>query len=110
MAIPEHNGGDVGLQYSKYIDGRARGKFLNMLRFVMRVKIRVIGERSKVLANSHNLGVSKLNIVWIDPGGKIYFVDGDWLVYGFHHVVTRAGWHTDLYCYRLDWDSTGTNA
>jgi hypothetical protein len=110
MAIPEHNGGDIGLQYSKYIDGRARGKFMNMLRFVMRVKIRVFGEISRELANSHNLGVSKLKIVWVDPGGKMYFIDGEWLVYGFHHVATRSGWHTDLYCYRLDYDAIGTNA
>lgn len=111
MAIPENNSGDVGLQYSKYIDGRARGKFLNMLRFVMRVKIRVFGETSRELANSHNLGVSKLKIAWVIPGGEeVYFVDGDWLVYGFHHIMTRKGWHTDLYCYRLDHNSTGTNA
>jgi hypothetical protein len=104
-AIPEHNAGDLGISYRDYIDGRARGMFLNMLNAVMRIKIRVLGDASKDLANSHNLGVSRLKISWVDPQGQPYFLDGEWLVYGFHHIVTRGSWTTDIYCARLDWDS-----
>lgn len=106
MAIPEFNAGDLGLKYSDYIDGRARGLFLNMLNLVMRIKLRVLGEWSNKLASSHNLGVSKLKIAWIDADNKVYFLEGDWLVYGFHHVVRPGDWTTDLYCARLDWDSS----
>lgn len=105
MAIPQHNAGDVGLTYDKYIDGRARGLFLNMLNLVMRIKVRVTGEPSRTLAVSHNLGVSKLTLLWSSGDNKPYFMGGDWLVYGFHHSVTRGEWHTDLYCARLDYDA-----
>ena len=106
MAVPEFNGGDLGVTYDKYIDGRGRAMFLNMLNLVMRVKIRVTGEPSRDLANSHNLGVSKLKIAWQDADNTPYFMDGDWLVYGFHHIVSRQNWVTDIYCARLDWNSS----
>lgn len=105
MAVPQFNAGDLGITYDKYIDGRARTQFLNMLNLVMRVKIRTTGEASQLLANSHNLGVSKLKIVWIDAHQQPYFLDGDWLVYGFHHTVLRGSWVTDIYCARLDYDA-----
>jgi hypothetical protein len=104
--IPQHNAGDLGITYDKYIDGRARTMFLNMLNMVMRIKLRVTGEPLPDLANAHNLGVSKLKIAWIDSDFEKFFMDGDWLVYGFHHVVTRRAWHTDLYLSRLDFDAT----
>jgi hypothetical protein len=53
------------------------------------------------------LGVSKLKILWKDPDDKDYFLDGDWLVYGFHHIVTPGHWYTDVYCARLDYDALG---
>lgn len=105
MAIPEHNAGDIGIPYHQYIDGRARSSFLNLLNMVMRIKLRVTGEPLRDLADSHNLGVSKLKIAWRDADDQHYFLDGDWLVYGFHHIVTRGKWYTDLYCYRLDFDA-----
>ena len=105
MSVPEFNGGELGITYDKYIDGRARARFLDMLNLVMRIKIRITGEQSKLLADSHNLGVSALKIIWIDADHKPYFLDGNWLVYGFHHVVTRGGWFTDVYCHRLDWNA-----
>lgn len=106
MAVPEFNAGDLGVTYDKYIDGRARGLFLGMLNLVMRIKLRIIGEASDILADSHNLGVSKLKIAWMDVDNKIYFMHGDWLVYGFHHTVTRGSWNTDIYCARLDHDAS----
>jgi hypothetical protein len=106
MMVPQHNAGDLGIPYDKYIDGRARTMFLNMLNLVMRLKIRVIGETSPELANSHNLGVSKLKIAWQDAEFQQFFADGDWLVYGYHHVMTRRDWYTDLYLARLDYDAS----
>lgn len=103
--IPEFSAGDLGIPYDKYIDGRARGRFLDMLNLVMRIKLRITGEPSKQLAVSHNLGVSVIKIVWVDDDMEPYFLDGNWLVYGFHHVVTRGNWYTDLYCARLDYDA-----
>jgi hypothetical protein len=105
LSVPEHNAGDLGVTYDKYIDGRARDSFLNMLNMVMRIKIRVTGEVSPQLADSHNLGTSKLKLVWIDADGQSYFMDGDWLVYGFHHIATRQTWVTDIYCSRLDYNA-----
>jgi hypothetical protein len=105
MAIPEHNAGELGIPYHEYIDGRARLLFLNMLNMVMRVKIRVTGEPMKELANSHNLGVSKLKIAWKDADDQDYFMDKDWLVYGFHHLASPDNWTTDIYCARLDYDA-----
>jgi hypothetical protein len=78
-----------------------------MLNLVMRIKIRCTGVGKKSLANSHNLGVSKLKILWKDPDDKDYFLDGDWLVYGFHHIVTPGHWYTDIYCARPDFDALG---
>jgi len=106
LAIPEHNAGDLGLRYQDYIDGRARGMFLNMLNLVMRLKVRVTGETSRDLANAHNLGVSKMKLLWIDADFQPFFLGGDWLVYGFHHIMTRGEWFTDLYLARLDYDAS----
>jgi hypothetical protein len=105
IMIPQHNAGDIGIPYDKYIDGRARTMFLNMLNLVMRVKIRVTGEPLPELADSHNLGVSKLKIAWRDAEFDEFFIDGDWLVYGYHHMMTRGEWYTDLYLARLDYDA-----
>ena len=44
MAVPEFNAGDLGITYEKWIDGRARTQFLNMLRLVMRLKLRINGD------------------------------------------------------------------
>ena len=111
LAIPQFNAGDLGITYDKYIDGRARQTYIDLLSLAMRIKVRVTGESSKVLANSHNLGVSKLKLAWIrSADGQPYFLGGDWLVYGFHHIVTRTSWTTDLYCIRYDFDSSARPA
>lgn len=102
-AIPEHSAGDVGVPYSKYIDGRARGMFLNMLNMVMRVRIRVTGDGA--LSDSSILGVSTATLSWAGIDGDPYFLSGNWLVYGFKHIVTQDQWWTDLYLARLDYDA-----
>lgn len=107
MAIPEHSAGDVGIKYENYIDGRARYTFLRMLSFVMRIKVTVFGDVA--LNDSTKLGVSTAILNWeplpSDIESKPFFLGGVWLVYGFHHIVTRAGWKTDIYLYRYDHDA-----
>ena len=107
LAIPElYSAGDIGKTYDKYIDGRCRNLYMNMLNLVMRCKFRCTGIAKPVFADSHNLGVSKIKVLWRDADNSPYFLDGDWLVYGFHHIVTRGHWYTDVFCARLDYDSS----
>jgi hypothetical protein len=109
MSVPQFTAGDLGITYDKYIDGRARQLYLDTLYMSMRIKVRVTGDSSKELAFCHNLG-SKLKLGWITSHGEVYFLGGDWLVYGFHHIITRRNWMTDLYCYRLDWNAKAREA
>jgi hypothetical protein len=104
MAIPEHSAGELGIQYNKYIDGRARGLFLNMLNLVMRMRLKVTGEY--MFDDSSKLGVAKCTVSWKDIDGEPYFLSGKWLIYGFHHVMTVNVWSTDLYLARLDFDAS----
>jgi hypothetical protein len=104
MAIPEHSAGDIGIKYSKYVDGRARGLFMNMLNLVMRMRLKVTGDY--MFDDSSKLGVATATVSWKDIDGEPYFLSGRWLVYGFHHVVTRSIWTTDCYLSRLDFDAS----
>jgi hypothetical protein len=106
-AIPQHNAGDIGIKYSNYIDGRARKYFLNNINMVMRVKLKTIGDPLWLIVDSHNLGSSKLKIIWQgDDENDQYFMGKEWIVYGFHHEAIQAKMFTTyLYCYRLDYDA-----
>jgi hypothetical protein len=104
MAVPELNAGDMGVRYEKWIDGRARTQFLNMLKMVMRLKIRLDGDAE--FDDSTKLGVSTCTIQWFDADGNNFFLSGRWLIYGWHHVATRRDWYTDLYLTRLDFDAS----
>lgn len=103
MSIPEHSAGDIGLVYSEYIDGRARGMFLNMLNLLMRMKLRIHGEHK--MDDSSKLGVATCTLSWPDFDGEPYFLAGRWMIYGFHHTATVDDWHTDLYLARIDYDA-----
>lgn len=109
-SIPEHNAGDLGLRYDEYIDGRARGMYLNLVNSLIRMKLTVLGhgEWSTVTG----LGVDTVFLRWMkeknNDTNQMYFLSGNWLVYGFHHRVDRRGWWTDLYVARYDYDSIAT--
>lgn len=103
MSIPELNAGDMGIRYENWIDGRARTQFLNMLKLVMRLKIRVDGDVE--FDDSTKLGVSTCTIQWFDADGQNFFLSGRWLIYGWHHVATRRDWYTDIFLTRLDHDA-----
>jgi len=103
-AVPELTGGEMGRGYEEWIDGRARGLFMNMLNMVMRLRITIDGRHT--IDDSELLGVSTLAINWTDSDNQPYFLGGRWLVYGFHHVVTKRKWKTHLYLARLDFDAS----
>jgi len=102
-AIPEHNAGDVGIQYQQYIDGRARGVFIGSLDLLNRVRVRALG--APKLDDSSALGASVVSLLWIDAEGQPWTGQGSHLVYGFEHVFIGGKWHTDIFLNRKDFNS-----
>lgn len=108
-AIPEyHSSGDIGLRYDEYVDGRARGLWLNMMNALVRVKLECLGHGE--WSDCRGLGVDTAFVRWTsDPGSdgadKYWWMTGNWIVYGFHHRVSRGKWYTDVYCARFDHDA-----
>jgi len=104
-AIPEFSAGDMGMKYDQFVDGRARGMYLAMVNALERIRVRVTGH--SIWNGSEGLGVDtiRITITASQDGAPPYFIAGNWLVYGFHHIATRGMWWTDLYCSRLDYDS-----
>jgi hypothetical protein len=102
-AIPEESAGNVGLKYQDYIDGRARLEFLDMLGYIMRIRVTVDGD--KTFSDPLDLGVSTITLQWIGSDNEPYFLSSHWLITGFWHKATPAGWETDLYINRLDFDA-----
>jgi hypothetical protein len=103
MAVPECSGGELGIKYQDYIDGRARVMFLNMLEGLNRIKLKVVGNNK--VHDSSNLGGYTVNLTWVDVNSTPYGGNGKWLCYGFQHTVFAGMWTTDLYLNRLDQDS-----
>jgi hypothetical protein len=101
-SIPEFSAGDMGLRYHEYIDGIARGIYLSSSSTLLRIRFRVMGHY--IWSGSEGLGADTINITLSSSvdGGPPYFVAGNWIVYGFHHIYKPGSWITDLYCYRLD--------
>jgi hypothetical protein len=104
MGIPEDSAGLVGKKYQDYIDGRPRATFLNMLNMLMRMQITVAGNPK--VHDSSKLGVSTINLQWVEDSGAPFAFNGKWLVYGFeHYFTTDRQWYTNLYIARLDQDA-----
>lgn len=101
--IPEMNGGDLGINYGNYIDGRARQQYLQLINGVMRIKVRLIGWH--YIDDSRMLGTATVNLNWKDSSGDPYFLSGKWILYGFKHIISRDNWFTDLYLSRIDHNS-----
>ncbi len=110
-SVPEiDSSGGLGVNYENYIDGRARRLWLNTNYGIMNAKFRVLGHG--IYSNTLGLGVDTIFISWqkgettLFPQGespaKVYWATGNWLLYGFHHKVSRGEWITDLYCSRYD--------
>jgi len=108
-SVPEvYSAGDIGPKYSQYIDGCARQKYIEMLNMLMRIKVTADGQAR--LYDSTELGRTKATLRWLKAdeesgGSKPRFLDGDWLIYGWHHKLAHGNWDTDVYLARLDWDA-----
>ena len=100
--IPELSAGDMGMKYRDFIDGQARGIYLASSSALLRMRFRVMGHY--IWSGSEGLGVDTIDITLTSSleNGPPYFVAGNWIVYGFHHIYKPGSWTTDLYCYRLD--------
>ncbi|MCK9558543.1 MAG: hypothetical protein M0R50_10955 [Candidatus Cloacimonetes bacterium] len=109
QSIPEFSAGDMGLKYKEYIDGQARGTYLSSSSTLLRMRFRVFGHY--IWSGSEGLGADTIYITLSTSakGAPPYFVAGNWIVYGFHHIYKPGSWVTDLYCYRLDRDATAKN-
>lgn len=112
-SIPEiYSAGDLGIRYDEYIDGRARSLWLGLANRAMRVKFECVGHH--IWNSCEGLGSDTVFVKWtrpsgtVDGGSNLWFMTGNWLVYGFHHVVTRGLWTTNLYCTRYDYDANST--
>lgn len=111
MAIPEFNAGDLGKPYREYIDGRARRYYMDMLRLLMRIRLTVRGEPR--LHNSLDLGRSYCILQWPRPTAELdgqvtsSFIDGHWMLYGWHHTASHVTgqWTTQVYLARLDYNA-----
>lgn len=104
-SVPEFNGGDLGIKYKEYIDGRPRGMFLNMLNILFRMRIKVYGIPK--IHDSSQLGVSTIKLSWNDAQSQPFQFGGKWLVYGFEHVLSsNKEWYTNLFISRLDYDAS----
>jgi hypothetical protein len=103
-AIPEiYNGGELGLEYDKYIDSTARTTYLDMLQNLLSVKFRTFGHGE--WTDCKGLGVDTIYVKWMGEE-NVYWLTGNWMVYGFHHIVDRKNWWTDVYAARQDIDAS----
>lgn len=103
-SVPEmYSAGEIGLKYGDYIDGRARGMWLNMANIVTRCRFRVIGHG--VFYSCIGLGADTITIQWLDVNGNQFFLSGNWIVYGFEQIYWNNNWVTDVYAARQDYDA-----
>ena len=106
IAVPELSGGEIGKPYEEWLAGRARNLYISSLPLIFRVRLTVKGDPN--YHDSVELGASTINIKWQDVDNMPFFLTGRWLVYGFHHRMSRMStpkWFTDVYIYRLDHDA-----
>lgn len=111
-SVPEvYSGGELGVDYSQYVDGRARRHWLNLNQGLIKLKLTVVGHGE--WSDTFGLGVDTAFVRWqhsktyAPDGDPWYWVTGTWLVYGFHHRMNMGMWHTDLYLARCAHDSSG---
>ncbi len=103
--VPEvYSAGELGIPYGDYIDGKARALWLGTSNRIQRVRFKAHGHG--VYRNSLGLGVDTITVQWMDVDDKIFFLSGNWIVYGFHHKFVPGFWTTDIYCARLAHDAT----
>jgi hypothetical protein len=109
-AMPEmYSGGEVGVPYQDYLDGKARAYYYGLLNNELKGVITVPGDGE--FADTKGLGVDTVYIRWTVPpntGEGPYWANGNWCVYGFRHSFkVSKGWLTDIYISRWDSNATG---
>ena len=109
-AMPEmYSGGEVGVPYQDYLDGKARAYYYGLLNNELKGVITVPGDGE--FADTKGLGVDTVYIRWTVPpntGEGPYWANGNWCVYGFRHSFkVSKGWLTDIYISRFDSNATG---
>jgi len=110
-SVPEFSAGELGRKYGQYITGRSRQTYFNMINLVSRLKITSRGVPD--LFDPTELGKSFVNVQFQRPQVSAEDVnlrtlfDGNWLLYGWNHRLTRlnGNWETDLYVSRFDYDA-----
>lgn len=104
IPIPEFYGGEIGMNYRDYIDGIARNNYYKTLDQVLKARIRVPGHH--IWESCEGLGVDTIKIDWKNIEGEPYWMEGTWIVNGFHHEVRKdKNWYTDLFLSRFDHDA-----
>lgn len=104
IGIPEFSGGELGIKYQDFIDGRPRNTFLNILNSLFRIKVKITGWHK--IGDSTKLGVSTVDLGWQDIEDTPFFLNGKWILYGFKHIFTRSGgWFTELFLSRIEHDA-----
>lgn len=108
MPVPEHNNGDVGIKYQDYCVGRARDWFIRTIYTSLRVKV-TVEPGDTDFDSIYGCGRDKIILEVIKPDYKPYYINGNWLLYGFRHIYTKnpINWKTELLLSRLDHDSSG---
>lgn len=109
-AIPElFSGGEVGIEYQKYMYGRALSLYQGLSTSLIKMRMRVFGHGE--FSDTIGLGADTIFVQMRRPAAEAnesyMWVSGNWLVYGFHHRVSVGSWLTDLMCARLDHDAYG---
>jgi hypothetical protein len=105
--IPEHNNGDVGMKYQDYSIGRARDWFIKLIYSVLRVKITITpGDTDFDSVTGCGAAKIKLKAITMEED-KPYYIDGNWLLYGFRHLWSLDYYQTELMLARTDFDSKG---
>jgi hypothetical protein len=119
IGIPEvYSAGELGLSYIDYLDGRARGMYLNMTQGLIKIRLEVLGHA--IYRSCKGLGVDTVYVRYVkgekgrDPGAaaaeaqeKHHWITGNWIIYGFKHKIDRGQWTTDLYLCRYDANASG---
>ena len=112
--IPEYySSGDLGLDYEKYIDGRARNDYLTLLTSVIKSKIKIPGHGEFI--DTFGLGVDTIFINWRklsseEAPDQLFWMFGHWIVYGFRQRLSYGSWFTELYITRADEDAKAKKA
>lgn len=101
--IPEFNDGKLG-DFGQYISGVARNEYIKVKDESLMIRLRLRG--SAVFDDTLGLITDGIYIskTGDDAGldNNDFFLNGKWLLAGWHHMIKSHIWYTDIYAYRLN--------